>query len=400
MVQDQRRTKKELIEELERLRRRTAELEESRAPSARAHEALQESQKRYQALVELAPDIIYCLDPEGNILHISRAVEALGYRVDELLGTPFEDIVHPDDRGTERNTFIERRTVARGARDFEVRLLTKNHGRRDHWLRDVAVTIGARGLWTVPDHQIKQPDKRFLGSLGMARDVTERKRAQKQVQTSLQEKEILLREIHHRVKNNLQFVSSLLSLQFETGKDKRGLDVLHESQDRIDSMALVHEQLCESEGLAGINMGEYIRNLVAHLSDSYGTPAISHKVDAEPVPLDLDAAVPCGLILNELWSNAVKHAFPDGRSGVISVGFRPAGQDNVELAVRDNGVGLPEGIDLQNTDSLGLRLVGLLVGQLKAAVELDRTGGTAVKITFPRKKEGRRDRVEPEDPGR
>ena len=401
MMQDQRRTKKQLIEELEGLRRRIAEREESQVRAEGVEEALGESHKRYEALIELAPDIVYCLDPEGKILHVSRAVEALGYHIEELVGTPFEEIVHPDDRGTERNTFIERRTAARGARDLEVRLLARGGGHRDHWLRDVAVTINARGMWTVPDHEIKQPEKRFLGTLGIARDTTERKRAEKQLQRSLQEKEILLREIHHRVKNNLQLVSSLLSLQFETSKDKRGLDVLRESQDRIDSMALVHEQLYKSEGLARINMGQYIRNLVAHLSDSHGTPAISHEVDAEAVPLDLDAAIPCGLILNELWSNAVKHAFPDGRSGVISVGFRSAGQENVELVVRDDGVGLPGGMDLQHTDcSLGLKLVGLLVGQLKAAVELETVGGTAVRITFPREKERSGEHARPEDPDR
>ena len=390
----------ELIEELDRLRRAVAALEKSQAQSESERERLWQSQTRYEALVELAPDIIYCLDPDGKILFISRAVEALGYELDELLGRPFDLIVHPEDAGRERNRFIERRTGARAVRNIEVRLLTRKHGSRDHWLKDVAVTISARGLWNVPNHEIKRPDRRFLGTLGIARDITERRAIENELQTALQEKEILLLDTHHRVKNNLQLVSSLLSLQFETSKDKRGLDVLRESQDRIEAMALVHDQLYGSGDLVSIDMGRYTRSLVDHLSRSFGTPSVSHEVDAESVSLDLDAAIPCGLILNELWTNAVKYAFPGGRSGIISVSLRPSGPDDIELVVRDDGVGLPEDVDLENADTLGLRLVHLLVRQLKGDVRIDRMGGTTFRIIFPREKEKRPTHVKPEDPDR
>ncbi len=212
------------------------------------------------------------------------------------------------------------------------------------------------------------------------RDVTDRKRSE-QIKQSLKEKEILLQEIHHRVKNNIQIISSLLNLQSSYIKDERYKQMLKDSQDRIKSMALIHEKLYQSSNLADISFEEYIQDLVQSLYRSYGTSSIALEVEGSDVSLDIDAAIPCGLIINELVSNSLKHAFPYDK-GRIKIFFRSI-DDNIELVVSDNGVGIPDTIDFRTTESLGLHLVTILVeDQLKGTISLDRSNGTTFKITF------------------
>jgi two-component sensor histidine kinase len=217
------------------------------------------------------------------------------------------------------------------------------------------------------------------------REISERVQAEKQLQASLREKEVMLKEIHHRVKNNLQVITSLLKLQSRYVEDQEALKVFRESQSRVRSMALVHERLYQSDNLARIDFAEYTRDLTSVLSGTYSAnpETVSIRIRADEVLLGIDAAVPCGLILNELVSNALKHAFPNGQTGEIWVELA-AGQDQqVSLRVSDDGIGLPEMLDWQNTDSLGLQLVNSLVNQLEGVIELDNSnGGTAFDITF------------------
>jgi two-component sensor histidine kinase len=215
-------------------------------------------------------------------------------------------------------------------------------------------------------------------------EVLERQRAQERIKTSLEEKEVLLKEIHHRVKNNLQVISSLLYLQSKSIEDERTVEILKESQNRVRSMALIHQRLYQSRDLSKIDFAEYVRSLAAHLFRSYGVDSglIRLNIDITRVFLGIDTAVPCGLILNELISNSLKYAFPQGRSGEISVEFRQGSLGQCTLMVRDNGVGLAEELDLQNAESLGLQLVNSLVDQLEGTIELDRDGGTAFRIVF------------------
>ena len=237
------------------------------------------------------------------------------------------------------------------------------------------------------------------------REISERMRAEEQIKASLQEKEVLLKEIHHRVKNNLQVISSLLSLQSRCIEDQSVLELFQESQNRVRSMALIHEKLYRSQDLARINFAEYIRNLATSLVRSYraNSGPVSLKVDANDVPLSIDAAVPCGLIINELVSNSLKYAFPPPPSFPPSGGdergsFPPSGGDErgdeirielrsdrdhqVTLIVADNGVGFPKGLDFRHTESLGMQLVNTLTNQLGGTVELHSNGGTEFKITF------------------
>ena len=216
------------------------------------------------------------------------------------------------------------------------------------------------------------------------REISERMRAEKQIKASLREKEVLLKEIHHRVKNNLQVISSLLNLQSRYIEDQSVLELFQESQNRVRSMALIHEKLYRSQDLARINFAEYIRNLATHLVRSYraNSGPVSLKVDANDVSLSIDAAVPCGLIINELVSNSLKYAFKDGREGEIRIELRSDRDRQVTLIVADNGVGFPKDLDFRYTESLGMQLVNTLTNQLDGTVELHSNGGTEFKITF------------------
>jgi two-component sensor histidine kinase len=207
---------------------------------------------------------------------------------------------------------------------------------------------------------------------------------EEQIRTSLKEKEVLLKEIHHRVKNNLQIVSSLLYLQAAKTEHPGAVSALKESRARVKSMALIHERLYQSPNLASVDMGGYTRNLVSDLYHSYRTQESSVRLttNIEDITLGITEAIPCGLIINELISNALKHAFPEGREGEITIELVKEGANRTTLTVSDNGIGFPEQVDWLNSPSLGLTLINSLVGQLEGTIELDRRGGTTFTIRF------------------
>jgi len=213
------------------------------------------------------------------------------------------------------------------------------------------------------------------------------KLSEKKLKASLKEKEVLLREIHHRVKNNMQLIISLLRLQADKIEDKKYADLFKEGENRIRSMSLIHEKLYQTQDFANINFGEHIESLVDGLFVSYGIDAnkVSLNIDIKDVSIDLENAIPCGLIINELVSNSLKYAFPQGREGKISIAFRPFNEDELELTVSDDGVGISEDLDIEQTDTMGLTLIKLLAGhQLDGEIDLDRTGGTQFNIKFKR----------------
>jgi two-component sensor histidine kinase/GAF domain-containing protein len=216
-------------------------------------------------------------------------------------------------------------------------------------------------------------------------ELAERRRAEEEVKASLREKEVMLKEIHHRVKNNLQVVASLLNLQAGTIKDPKVVEALRESQSRVRSMALIHEKLYQSKDLAHVDFDGYVRNLCSYLFRSYAVNAdrVGFRVDVHDVFLGIDRAIPCGLIINELVSNSLKYAFPEGRRGQVQVELHPENQHEVALRVCDDGVGLAPQFDFRNMESLGLQLVNTLTNQLSGIIELDRRGGTAFRIIFP-----------------
>lgn len=251
----------------------------------------------------------------------------------------------------------------------------------------------AKNLRRIPveinNHIFKLNGKKV--ALAISRDISKRKKTEEQLKESLNEKEMLLKEIYHRVKNNLMVISSLLNLQSRYIKDKKTLDIFRESQNRAKSMALIHEKLYNSSDLKRINFGEYIRTLTIDLFRTYvhDSSLIKLNMDVEDIMLDINTAVPLGLIVNELVSNFMKHAFPatydrgpaNGMNGEINVNFKSDGEDFI-LIVSDNGIGLPEKLDFKNTDTLGLRIVNSLTDQIHGNIQLKKDNGTEFKIKF------------------
>jgi PAS domain S-box-containing protein len=327
---------------------------------------LRESEARFRTFVDHATDAFFLHDADGAVIDVNRqACTSLGYTRAELLGkTPFD--FDPDAAPDFFRRVGERlgtgETVA-----FDTR-----HRRKDGSVFPVEIRLRR---FQAGDHPV---------GLALARDITERKRAEAEVLASLREKQTLLREIHHRVKNNLQVVCSLLDLQASNLDDALAAAALRESQDRVRSMALVHEQLYQTETLSNIDFAAYVRSLVGHLAATRPAPFATVRFDLalEPVSLGVDEAVPCGLIISELVCNCLKHAFTGRPEGILSVRLTTAGE-LVTLDVGDNGVGAPEHLSLVNPKTFGLRLVAALVDQLHGVAEIDRREGTHVRISFP-----------------
>ncbi len=217
-------------------------------------------------------------------------------------------------------------------------------------------------------------------------DITEQKLAEAQIKSSLHEKEVLLKEIHHRVKNNLQIITSLLYLQAKQVKNQQTFSMFQESQNRVKSMALIHEKLYQAPDLAHIDFGDYIRNLTNHLFRSYGVSSsyINLKIETNHILLNIDVAILCGLIINELVSNALKYAFPQEShpSGNICIGLQRDESGQITLTTHDNGLGFPAEVDFKHPATLGLQLVNNLVKQLNGTIELESNQETTFKICF------------------
>ncbi|MBN2543927.1 PAS domain S-box protein [bacterium] len=219
---------------------------------------------------------------------------------------------------------------------------------------------------------LKDNKGKSIEILMVCRDITEWKKAEEQIRNALTEKELLLKEIHHRTKNNLQVISSLLKLQAGYIENESVLEVFTETRNRIKSMSLVHEKLYRSEDLAVIDFENYIKSLASQLFASFviNSSKIRFQVEAKNVFLGIDTAIPCGLIINELVSNALKHAFPNNMDGVISIELTSKGKEDYAMLIQDNGMGFPKDIDFKNTASLGLQIVNTLVKQLKGSIEI------------------------------
>lgn len=325
---------------------------------------------RVRGLLESAPDAIVVVDGAATITIVNSQTERMfGYRREELIGQPVEILVPErlrDRHATDRDRYIDQpvtRPMGAG------RLLT---GRKKDG-SEFPVEISLSPL---------QTEKGTLVT-SIIRDITDRRLAEERLQASLREKEALLKEIHHRVKNNLQITSSLLHLQADFVEDPRVRGMLEESQNRIRSMALVHEKLYRASDLSRIDFPEYVRSLTLLLLRSFGVreETISVSLGGNPVFLSIESAVPCGLLVNELLSNALKHAFPGGRRGAIRVSVEER-EGEVRLTVADDGVGLPAGFDPWSTETLGLRLVQTLVRQLAGRLSIERAHGTVFHIAF------------------
>jgi PAS domain S-box-containing protein len=321
------------------------------------------------AIVASSDDAIIGKTLEGVITSWNAGAQQLyGYTAEEAIGQPMAVLV-PPERSDELPSMLARLRKGERMQHFETVRMCKDGQRLD-----VSLCISP----------IHDANDRLIGAAIIARDITERKRVEAYLKASLREKEVLLKEIHHRVKNNLQVVSSLLGLHAHMLKDRRLREPFEDSQARIQTMALIHEQLYQSSNLAQIDFAAYLRDLAtgAVRASRIGPGRLSLDLSAEEVYFPIETAIPCGLLLHELLSNCVKHAFPGNRGGTIGITLCRHSQGPYVLTVRDDGVGLPSGLDVRTTASLGLRLAHLLATQLHGSLTFESRQGTTVTLAF------------------
>lgn len=328
----------------------------------------EETRRKLAGLVDHADDAIIGLNAEGTIeTWNAAACRTFGYRDSDVIGRQATMLLS-EPGGEELRHILD--TVRDGREPQHYELV---HRRKDGTEFPAQVTVAA----------VSRDTGAVIGFAKVVRDISQQKQIEAQLRASLDEKEVLLREIHHRVKNNLQVISSLLHLQLGAAADPRTVEPLVESQNRIQSMALVHQLLYQSKDLARIDLGDYVRELAKRLIAAYhvAPDRITVTVDADPARLDADRAITCGLLVNELITNALVHAFPGGRSGHVWITISHAAGE-LTLAVRDDGVGLPEALRLETVTTFGLRIAQALAKQLDGTLELVRDHGTAVRVVI------------------
>jgi PAS domain S-box-containing protein len=345
------------------------QLKEEANQRTRIEEKLRQSEARYKTIVEMIPEAITISDLEGSIVYVSpQTLELHGFtHPDELLGRNALELIAPEER--EKAMLNLNKTMAAGVvKDLEYIMLKTDGGR---FVGELSAAL------------IKDDSGGPEGFIAVIKDITQRKRAEEKIKNSLKEKEVLLKEIHHRVKNNLQIITSLLNLQAAHIEDSQTLEVFEEIRNRIHSMALVHEKLYQSENFSRIDFKSYAEKMVNDLLYAYQlNVGIDMDLQVDSTSLDIDTAIPCGLVLNELVTNALKHAFSGRKHGRIRVSFQEMSRLYYELIVQDNGIGIPQSITIETTESLGLKLVQILTTQMNGTLELRRNRGTTVIIRF------------------
>lgn len=322
---------------------------------------LEKLEERFRRVVEFSPIAKIMIDQRGRIEMVNMQAERLfGYERSEMLGQPIEILLpdrfrsmHPQLR---QSFFTETKSRPMGeGRDLFAR-------RKDG--SEFPVEIGLNPIETDEGPMV----------LSAIVDISDRKQKEMHIRAALQEKELLLGEVHHRVKNNLQVIDSLLDMQASRIDDPRVREILRDSQNRVRSMALIHQTLYQSHDFARVDFSNVIESLVPTLVSSYGMDSSRIRLDikADEVHLPINRAIPCGLIVNELVTNSLKHAFPDNRIGTIFISLRPLVENRVQLMIGDDGIGISEQINLEQTHTLGLQLVQLLASQVHGELAIQR----------------------------
>jgi PAS domain S-box-containing protein len=326
---------------------------------------LKESEYNLRLILDSTAEGIFGIDLDDLCTFCNAsAVNLLGYdNPDELIGNNIHDLIHRSHQN--ETPYMGFKTGKRVYVEDEKFMRTDG-------------TVFSAEYWSYP--QIKNNE--IIGAVITFTDITERKKAEIEIKNSLNEKEVLLREINHRVKNNLQIIASLLHLQADSIDDKYMVDILKESETRVKSMAIVHEKLYQSPNFNYINFKQYLEKLVYDILYTYGIKigTIKVQLDIEDINLNIDTAIPLGLIINELITNTIKYAFPQNE-GNITIQLKSL-PENMEITIADNGIGLPKNIKLENPETLGLQLVQSLVNQLDGKLKLNNDNGTEFKITF------------------
>jgi len=336
----------------------------------KAEEELRLSEERHRAIYDQAYIGISRIAKMGRFLLVNeRLCDMLGYTADELYKKTFYELGVQEE--------VEESLV-----DWD-QLLSgkiKNFSREQTYVRKDGELLSANVTVSLVRDSNDSPNY----FVAVFEDITERKEYERQLQESIKEKEVLIKEVHHRVKNNMQVISSILNLQSSYIDDETALGILRESQDRIKSMSFVHESLYQSKTLSEVNFSEYIQNIARNLFHSYGRRegGLSLDFDLEEVHLNLDTSIPCGLIINEVVSNSLKYAFHGREKGVIRIEFSKLSDGKLKLIVSDDGIGLPDNFDIENAESLGLQLVTTLVTQVSGELKIDTSNGTRFTIVF------------------
>jgi PAS domain S-box-containing protein len=335
----------------------------------RIEAALRESEARFHMMADTAPVMVWMADPEqGCTFFNKRWLEFTGRTLEQEVGSGWISGIHAQDQLRCRDTYHE---AIRQQHPFTMEYRLRRADGTYRWIVDTGVPRF-------------EPDGTLSGYIGSCIDLTERKEMEDELRKTLKEKESLLREVHHRVKNNLQVISSLLNLQMATIKDAQVAQLFKECQVRISSIALLHDTLHRSNDLSSINMPEYLRTLTGHVCRSYGVDPshLTLELAVEDIAFDVDTGLTCGLIVDELVSNCLKHAFPKGRPGRVTVELRTEKDEWSLLRVSDDGVGFPLDGVLNNPDSLGLELVSLMADKLDGTVSLQSGRGTEWHVRF------------------
>ncbi len=340
-----------------------------------AQRQIQESEQRYKLLADNAIDVIWTTDLQGRFTYVSPSILQLrGITPEEGLQTSIEDAITPASHAIVHRAI---RGVVRDAlagKNSEPVYLEVEQPRKD-----------GSTVWTeVTTRVIFGDHGQPLGLLGVSRDVSLRRAYREQLEMSLRDKDVLLREVHHRVKNNLQVISSLLNLQADSYNDPQARALLKESQQRIRSMALVHEKLYRSPHVSDIDFPDYLTTMTHELLRSSGNGKVATHVTGDAIRLDIEKAIPAGLIVNELLTNSLKHAFPPHiRDGRITVSVRRDSAGRVELTVEDNGIGMPPNLKFAEMRTMGMTVIHGLAVQLDGAISILPGPGTRVQLRFP-----------------
>ncbi len=329
----------------------------------------EEEMQKLAVITEQSAEGIAASDLNGNITFVNRAwAEMHGYEPHELTGKNLR-IFHTEEQLLNDVIPFNENVVSNGHHSGEVA-----HMRRDGSVFPTYMTVAL----------MKDSKGNPTGLAGFALDISEMKRMEEKLRRSLQEKETLLQETNHRIKNNLAVIISLLRIQSRDIIDEKAKGLFLESENRVKAMSMIHERLYRTKDLRNIDFGEYLHSLTTELFNAYrdDNSDIHLITDINDITLDVALAIPCALIVNELVTNSLKYAFPDGGPGEIHIALDRPGHDRYLLTIKDNGIGIPPDIDMENAKTMGLRIAQSLAGQIRADLTLDRSGGTGFNIEF------------------
>ncbi len=326
-----------------------------------------ESEERFRLMAESSPMMIWISDIEYNLVYANKTkLKFLRREFDEIRNKGWLDTIHPDDR----EKFVDE--------------IHQAYEKQESFSEEVRIDCKGEQRWVLISAAPRRLSSgRMIGFIGTEMDITERRNYRMELEVSLREKETLLKEIHHRIKNNLQIISSLLNLQLNYLDNEEIIEMLKSSQSRIRSMAMIHEKLYKTKELSCINFADYTREFTTYLFNAYRNRIgnLRLELDLNDVILDINLSISLGLILNELITNALKHAFPDNKSGKIKIALKEEGSC-VELDIADDGIGLPRDFDLKKTNSLGLELVDSLIKQHRGKLNINTKDLTEFRITI------------------